>query len=131
MEWLSPLYVAGHWVPEMVELAGGHDVLATPGSPSRRVLWNDVLAAEPEILIVMPCGYSIARTKDEITQLMRQPEQWPLPPALTDRTFLVDANAYFSRPGPRVVDGIEILAALFHPTDSTQMDESLACRLTA
>lgn len=131
LEWLSPPYVAGHWVPEMVQLAGGHDVLAAPGNPSRRVTWNDVLAAEPEMLIVMPCGYSIARTKDELTRLMCTPDQWPLPAALMEQTFLVDANAYFSRPGPRVIDGIEILAALFHPTGSTHVDESLACRLTA
>lgn len=131
LEWLSPLYVAGHWVPEMVELAGGQDILATAGSPSKRVSWTDVLTAEPEILIVMPCGYSIAQTQAELAQLMSTPNQWPLPPTLANHTFLVDANAYFSRPGPRIVDGIEILAALFHPTNGSSLNESRACRLTA
>jgi iron complex transport system substrate-binding protein len=129
IEWLSPLYVAGHWVPEMVQLAGGQDVLAQPGSPSRVVTWDEVLAAAPDVLIVMPCGFSVERTQTELFQMMQQPGQWPLSSDLAERTFLVDASSYFSRPGPRLIDGIELLAAILHPSDHDHIHESMACRL--
>jgi iron complex transport system substrate-binding protein len=129
IEWLSPLYVAGHWVPEMVQLAGGQDVLAQPGSPSRVVTWDEVLAAAPDMLIVMPCGFSVERTQMELFQMMQQPGQWPLSSDLAERTFLVDASSYFSRPGPRLIDGIELLAAILHPSDHDHIHESMACRL--
>ena len=129
IEWLSPLYVAGHWVPEMVQLAGGQDVLAQPGSPSRVVTWDEVLAAAPDVLIVMPCGFSVKRTQTELFRMMQQPDQWRLSPNLAQRTFLVDASSYFSRPGPRLIDGIELLAAILHPSDHNHIHESMACRL--
>jgi len=129
IEWLSPLYVAGHWVPEMVQLAGGQDVLAQPGSPSRVVTWDEVLAAAPDVLIVMPCGFSVERTRTELFQLMQQPGQWRLSSDLVPHTFLVDASSYFSRPGPRLIDGIELLAAILHPSDHDHIHESMACRL--
>jgi iron complex transport system substrate-binding protein len=129
IEWLSPLYVAGHWVPEMVQLAGGQDVLAQPGSPSRVVTWDEVLAAAPDVLIVMPCGFSVERTQTELFQLMQQPGRWRLSSDLAQRTFLVDASSYFSRPGPRLIDGVELLAALLHSSDHDHIHESMACRL--
>lgn len=129
IEWLSPLYVAGHWVPEMVQLAGGQDVLAQPGTPSRVVTWNDILAASPDLLIVMPCGFSVERTRTELSQLMQQPDQWPIPSKLRAHTFLVDASSYFSRPGPRLIDGIELLAAILHPSDHDPIHDSMASRL--
>lgn len=129
IEWLSPLYVAGHWVPEMVQLAGGQDVLAQPGDPSHVVTWDEVLAAAPDVLIVMPCGFSVERTQTELFQMMRQPGQWPLSSELAERTFLVDASSYFSRPGPRLIDGLELLAAILHPSDHDHIHESMACRL--
>ena len=129
IEWLSPLYVAGHWVPEMVQLAGGQDVLAQPGSLSRVVTWDEVLTAAPDVLIVMPCGFSVERTHTELLQLMQQPGQWRLTSDLGQHTFLVDASSYFSRPGPRLIDGIELLAALLHPSDHDHIHESMACRL--
>ncbi|HEY6288000.1 MAG TPA: cobalamin-binding protein [Nitrospiraceae bacterium] len=129
IEWLSPLYVAGHWVPEMVQLAGGQDVLAQPGNPSRVVTWDEVLAAAPDILIVMPCGFSVERTHTELFQMMQLPGQWRLSPALAEHTYLVDASSYFSRPGPRLIDGIELLAAILHPSDHDHIHESMACRL--
>ena len=129
IEWLSPLYVAGHWVPEMVQLAGGQDVLAQPGSASRVVKWDEVLASAPDVLIVMPCGFSVERTHTELLQLMQQPDQWRLSPALAERTYLVDASSYFSRPGPRLIDGIELLAAILHPSDHNHIHKSMACRL--
>ena len=129
IEWLSPLYLAGHWVPEMVQLAGGQDVLAQPGSPSRVVTWDEILAAAPDVLIVMPCGFSVERTHAELFQMMQQPGQWRLSPALAEHTYLVDASSYFSRPGPRLIDGIELLAAILHPSDHDHIHESMACRL--
>lgn len=129
IEWLSPLYVAGHWVPEMVQRAGGLDVLAQPGSPSRVVTWDEILAAAPDILLVMPCGFSVEKTHAELLQLMQHPDHWRLSPALAEHTYLVDASSYFSRPGPRLIDGIEILAAILHPSDHDHIHESIACRL--
>ena len=129
IEWLSPLYVAGHWVPEMVQLAGGQDALSQPGSPSRIVTWDEVLSAAPDVLIVMPCGFSVERTHAELFQLMQQPGQWRLSPALAEHTYLVDASSYFSRPGPRLIDGIELLVAILHPSDHDHIHESMACRL--
>lgn len=128
IEWLSPLYVAGHWVPEMVQLAGGQDVLAQPGNPSRVVTWDEIVAAAPDVLILMPCGFSVERTHTELFQLMQQPGQWRLPPDLAHQTFLVDASSYFSRPGPRLIDGIELLAALLHPSGHDHIHESMARR---
>ena len=129
IEWLAPLYIAGHWVPEMVQLAGGQDVLAQPQSPSRVVTWEEVLAAAPDVLIVMPCGFSVERTHAELLQLMQQPGQWQLSPTLAEHTYLVDASSYFSRPGPRLIDGIELLAAILHPSDHHPIHESMARRL--
>ena len=129
IEWLAPLYVAGHWVPEMVQLAGGQDVLAKPGSSSRVVIWDEILNAAPEVLIVMPCGFSVERTHTELLELMQQPGQWRLSTDLAQHTFLVDASSYFSRPGPRLIDGIELLAAILHPSDHNHIHESMACRL--
>jgi iron complex transport system substrate-binding protein len=129
IEWLSPLYAAGHWVPEMVQLAGGQDVLAQPGSPSRVVTWDEVLAANPDVLIVMPCGFSVERTHRELSQLMLEPSQWRLSSDLMQHTFLVDASSYFSRPGPRLIDGVELLATILHPSDHDHIHKSMACRL--
>ena len=113
----------------MVQLAGGQDVLAQPGSPSRVVTWGEVLAATPDVLIVMPCGFSVERTQTELFQLMQQPGQWPLSSDLMQHTFLVDASSYFSRPGPHLIDGIELLAAILHPSDHDHIHESMARRL--
>jgi iron complex transport system substrate-binding protein len=129
IEWLSPLYVAGHWVPEMVQLAGGQDVLAQLGTPSRVVTWDDIVAASPDLLIVMPCGFSVERTRTELSQLMQQPGQWRIPSTLTEHTFLVDASSYFSRPGPRLIDGIELLASILHPSDHAPIHDSMASLL--
>ena len=129
LEWLSPLYVAGHWVPEMVQRAGGQDVLSHPGSPSRVVTWEEVQAATPDVLIVMPCGFSVERAHTELRQLRQHPGPWRLPPDLAQHTFVVDAASYFSRPGPRLIDGIELLAAILHPADHDHIHESMACRL--
>ena len=109
LEWLDPVYAAGHWVPQMVELAGGHEVLGMPGERSRQADWSELAAAEPEIVISMPCGYYAEQAAAET---LRQRER--LTP-LGARVVAVDAAAYFSRPGPRLVEGIELLGHLLHP----------------
>lgn len=113
LEWTSPVYTAGHWVPEMVHRAGGVDALATPGSHSRAVGVADVAATGPDVLIFAPCGYDLARaTREARTALASDPWRWA-----SDRTvWAIDANALASRPGPRVVDGVETIAALLHAT---------------
>jgi iron complex transport system substrate-binding protein len=106
LEWTDPLFCAGHWVPQMIDTAGGHDPLAQSGD-SKRMTWDDVIAARPEIIIVAPCGYGLERA----SELARA-----LPRIEGSTVFAVDANAYFARPGPRIAEGIELLAHLFHPT---------------
>lgn len=115
LEWLAPLYTAGHWVPDMVAAAGGVDVLATAGTASRKVNWDTLSAASPDVIVLMPCGYTVERTRAELATLTEQPQWKSLPAVQTGAVFLVDALAYFSRPGPRLIDGLEQLAAIFHP----------------
>jgi len=115
LEWLDPFYVGGHWVPEMVAAAGGEDVLGRAGEPSFRVTAENIANKQPEIIIVMPCGYNATRAAAEFRS-MALPESWAESPALRERRiFAVDANSYFSRPGPRLAEGVEILAQLLHP----------------
>lgn len=106
LEWTEPLFCAGHWVPEMVSAAGGDDPLGQPGADSQRMTWDDVAASSPEMIIVAPCGYGL---KDAIGVANR------LPRVIDAEIYAVDANAYFARPGPRVAEGMELLAHLFHP----------------
>ena len=106
LEWTEPLFCGGHWVPEMVTAAGGEDPLGQPGADSRRITWDDVAASEPEMIIVAPCGYGLKEAIEVARRL----------PRITDaEVYAVDANAYFARPGPRVAEGVELLAHLFHP----------------
>lgn len=113
LEWLSPLYTAGHWVPDMIEAAGGLDVLAAPGSTSRKVEWDTLCQAAPDVIVLMPCGFTIERTRAELDTITEQPQWKTLTAIQTGAVFLVDALAYFSRPGPRLIDGVEQLAAIF------------------
>ena len=115
LEWLDPPYAAGHWVPEMVELAGGTDVLAAKHRPSARVSMETLAEAAREVLVLMPCGFDEPRTLKEWEPLKDLPA-WQAIPAVADgRVFAVDGAMYFNRPGPRLVDGLEILARLIHP----------------
>jgi iron complex transport system substrate-binding protein len=105
LEWTEPLFCGGHWVPEMISLAGGHDPLGRPGEDSVRMDWGEVAKASPELIIVSPCGYRLERAAELARQM----------PRISDaEVYAVDANAYFARPGPRVVEGVELLAHLFH-----------------
>ncbi|HEX3867583.1 MAG TPA: ABC transporter substrate-binding protein [Gemmatimonadaceae bacterium] len=104
LEWIDPFFCAGHWVPEMIDIAGGDDPLGRPGRDSVRVSWDEVRACNPEIVVVAPCGFGLA----DAARLAAE-----LPPIPNARVCPVDANAYFARPGPRYVDGIEVLAEIF------------------
>lgn len=115
LEWLDPLYAAGHWMPELVELAGGRDVLGTAGVPSRKLSWEQVLAAEPDLLILMPCGFDIPRTFEELHLVTGRPGWGGLPAVEAGRGFAVNGRAYYNRFGPRLVDGLEYLAHLIQP----------------
>jgi iron complex transport system substrate-binding protein len=106
LEWTEPLFCAGHWVPEMVALAGGDDPLGRPGGDSVRMTWDEVHAARPELVVVAPCGYGLAQAAD----LARR-----VPSDVGARVVAVDANAYFARPGPRVAEGVELLGHLLYP----------------
>jgi iron complex transport system substrate-binding protein len=108
LEWLDPVYIGGHWVPQMVELAGGLDVLGLPGERSRIAEWDEVRAAAPAVAVSMPCGFGVADSAD---QAKRHPQVFDVAP----RVVAVDASGHFSRPGPRLVDGVETLAAILHP----------------
>ncbi|HYN26465.1 MAG TPA: ABC transporter substrate-binding protein, partial [Pyrinomonadaceae bacterium] len=115
MEWLDPVYCSGHWVPEMVRLTGGEDTLAREGADSFRIPWDAVREWAPEVLIITPCGFNLEKSIEQARQLVRYPGWSDLPAVREGRAYAVDANSFFARPGPRVVDGTELLAHLIHP----------------
>jgi iron complex transport system substrate-binding protein len=110
LEWPDPPFNGGHWVPQMLEVAGAEPVLASPGIPSVRVDWSDIAAARPEVVVSMPCGYGLEESAALTQPLIGRPEL-----AAVDAVYVVDASGYFSRPGPRLVDGVEMLASVLHP----------------
>ena len=121
MEWLDPVYACGHWVPEMVKIAGGRDELGCDGSESVRLSWEELIHYAPEVLIIMPCGFNLQRTMRQTwnafgnaQSAIRNSQFFALPAVRTGRVYAVDANSYFARPGPRVVEGAELLAHLIH-----------------
>jgi len=115
LEWGDPPFVGGHWVPGMVEVAGGTNLLSEPGKPSRRITWPEVAEAMPEVILFMPCGYYLEDAETEAERLFELPYFADTPAARSDTVFAVDASSFFSRPGPRIVDGLEILAWAIHP----------------
>lgn len=114
LEWLDPFFAGGHWVPEMIERAGGIDVVARPGDHSRRLTWEEVHALDPDVLVVMPCGFDEAGARDQIGLIADRSAWKDLRAVREARVHPVDANGCFSRPGPRLVDGIETMARIFH-----------------
>ena len=111
LEWGDPPFNGGHWVPEMLQLAGAEAVLACPGAPSVRVTWAQIEAVAPQVVVFMPCGYNLQAAVEEASRtLLARPEL-----AGVEAIIVVDASAFFSRPGPRLVDGVELLAAALHP----------------
>jgi iron complex transport system substrate-binding protein len=115
MEWAEPIFNAGHWNPELIRLAGGTPVLGREGQDSVRVAWEDLRAADPEVLILACCGHTVARTRRDVPILEALPGWRSLRAVRTGRTYLADGSAYFSRPGPRLVDTLEIVATALHP----------------
>jgi iron complex transport system substrate-binding protein len=109
LEWLDPVFVGGHWVPQLIEHAGGEDLLGLPGEPSEERTWEEVRAVQPDVVVVMPCGYDVERAHEEALRYADELR------ALNARVVIADAAAWFSRPGPRLVDGLEWLAYALHP----------------
>ena len=114
LEWIDPPFAGGHWIPELVALAGGEDALAAPGQPSRRLTWQQVLDYQPNAIVLMPCGFDVERTIHEY-RYASLPAGWQhLDAVQQGHVYAVDANAYFSRPGPRILHGVEILREILH-----------------
>ncbi len=131
LEWLDPAWIAGHWMPEVVEMAGGCDALAQRGVPSWRATWAEVAESRAEAVLVMPCGFDVERTMREVALLEKVPEFMGLPACSADRVFVVNGSAYFNRAGPRLIEGAEILAALLHPEAFPNAPDPIAARKLA
>ena len=115
LEWSDPPFAAGHWIPDMIEIVGGTPVLAEKAQPSREVAWHEVRVAGPEVAVFMPCGYYLEEAEEEADSFLHQADFADTPAVRNGNVFAVDATSYFSRPGPRIVDGLEILAWAVHP----------------
>jgi iron complex transport system substrate-binding protein len=117
MEWVDPPFCAGHWGPELVEMAGGHDPLGRKHQPSTQIDWQQVLDVRPEIIVLALCGYDIDRARRDYELLRRFPGYGSIPAADNRQVYVVNASAYFARPGPRIVDSLEIIAGILHPSE--------------
>ncbi|MCZ6674055.1 MAG: cobalamin-binding protein [Verrucomicrobia bacterium] len=115
IEWLEPLMAAGNWIPELVDIAGGKNLFGEAGKHSPWMTWHEVLEADPDVIVTMPCGFDIQRTMEEIHLLTDRPEWGGLKAVREGRAFVSDGNAYFNRPGPRVVESVRILTEVLHP----------------
>ena len=115
IEWIEPLMAAGNWIPELVTMAGGEDVFGAAGKQSPWVSWEALCAMDPDVILILPCGYDIAKSRSEMAPLTSRPD-WPdLAAVQGNRVFIADGNQYFNRPGPRLAESLEILAELLHP----------------
>ena len=130
LEWVDPLMCGGHWVPEMVEMAGGENCFGDKETGSFRLEWEEIIASQPEVIILMPCGFDVKRAVQDLP-LLSDMEGWGTLPAVKDnRVYAIDAGAYTSRSGPRLVVGLEIMAEMIHPElFSGLIPESGAIRL--
>ena len=115
IEWLEPLMASGNWMPELVRVAGGRNLFGDAGHHAPWLEWSEVVAADPDILLILPCGFNIARTRQELAFLTQRPGWHDLRAAQRQRVYLLDGNQYFNRPGPRLAESLEILAEIFHP----------------
>jgi iron complex transport system substrate-binding protein len=134
MEWVDPPFCCGHWGPELVEIAGGLDPLGRKHQPSAQIEWKQVLDARPEIIVLALCGYDIDRARRDYELLRRFPAFGSIPAADSGQVYVVNASAYFARPGPRIVESLEILAGILHPTEFPEFvsrgpDERRAVRI--
>lgn len=130
LEWQDPPFSGGHWVPEMIEAAGGVDPLGIPGGRSRTLTWSEITAASPDVLVYMPCGYDLAGAVAHLPELFNIPELRNLPAVVRGELFVTDSSAYFSRSGPRLIDGVEILGGLLHPSRVPPPPPTRALRVT-
>ena len=122
LEWLDPPMAAGNWIPELVEIAGGRDLLGKAAAHSGTIPWGDLFAAAPDVIVLMACGWDVARTMEEIPALAARPGWGDLPAVRAGRVAVVDANAFMTRPGPRVAESAEILAEIFHGPDVSKTE---------
>jgi iron complex transport system substrate-binding protein len=119
IEWIEPLIVGGNWMAELIEIAGGEYGLAAAGAHSPTITWDTLVAYQPEIIVIIPCGFTIPQTEADVAMLTAHPQWSRLPAVQAQRVYIADGNAYFNRPGPRIVDSAEILAEIFHPSECT------------
>src|SRR5947208_891402 len=124
MEWVDPPFCSGHWGPELVEIAGGHDPLGRKHQPSAQIDWQQVLDACPEIIVLALCGYDVDLARRDFELLRRFPGFDSLPAARAEEIYLVDASVYFARPGPRIIDSLELLAGILHPEEFSEFTGS-------
>lgn len=117
MEWVDPPFCSGHWGPELVEIAGGHDLLGRKHQPSAQIEWHQVLDARPDIIVLALCGYDVDRSRRDYELLRQFPGFGSIPAVDSGQVYIVNASAYFARPGPRIVDSLEILAGILHPDE--------------
>jgi len=130
LEWVDPLMCGGHWVPEMVEMAGGENCFGDKETGSFRLEWEEIVASQPEVIILMPCGFDVRRALEDVPLLSGKEEWAGLPAVKNNRVYAIDAGAYTSRSGPRLVVGLEIMAEMIHPElFSGLIPESGAARL--
>ena len=129
LEWLEPPMIAGHWVPEMVRLAGGMDVLGVEYEPSAYAEWDAIAATRPDVVVLMPCGFDLKTTLKLSAELDGVPQWRNMAAVQAGEVYAVDGSAYFNRPGPRVVDGVELLARIFHPRRCAGMGPDAVARL--
>ncbi len=130
VEWFDPVFASGHWVPEMVGIAGGKDSLGQAGRDSRKIPWELVVAYDPEVLVLMPCGFDVGRTAEDVPLLSKNEGWRSIAAVRAGAVYATDGSAYFSRPGPRLVDGLELLSRMIHPeTFGSEMPPERARRV--
>ena len=115
IEWTNPVMIAGNWIPELIEIAGGKPLFGVPGQNSPYLKWEEILKADPDYMIIMPCGFNLERTKQESQDLIKNPYWSNLKAVRTNKVFITDGNAYFNRPSQRLIDSLEILVEIIHP----------------
>ncbi|MEO0378614.1 MAG: ABC transporter substrate-binding protein, partial [Cyanobacteria bacterium P01_A01_bin.17] len=119
IEWIDPLMAAGNWVPELVEIAGGKNLLGQTGQHSPWLTWEALVMANPDVMVLMPCGFDLEQTRRAAQDMIQHPQWGKLKAVQQQQVFLADGNQYFNRPGPRLVDSAELLSEIFHPEQAS------------
>ena len=115
IEWIEPIYIAGNWIPELIEIAGGNSIFSQPGDYSSIIPFSKIVEQDPDFILIMPCGWAINKIISELSPLLERPEWNFLKAVRNSNVYILDGNQYFNRPGPRIIDSIEILTEIFHP----------------